>query len=155
MDKINATWKIFSVYMLIIILTLVAGTAFGQVKVMQFNAGWNSANDVEWVMGLKDCKTIAYIDIGKDKEAQAKYKIAVVPTIIIFKDGEEVARFQADLSFKMVATKEEVQEEINTKIIISIYITFDISNFFIICYTVYPLFFQEFFSFLLCLIEYS
>ena len=48
-------------------------------------------------------------------ELQKKYKIAVVPTIIIFKDGEEVARFQADLSFKMVATKEEVQEEINNQ----------------------------------------
>ena len=35
---------------------------------------------------------------------------------IIFKDGEEVARFQADLSFKMVATKEEVQEEINDQL---------------------------------------
>jgi thioredoxin-like negative regulator of GroEL len=44
------------------------------------------------------------------------YKIAVVPTIIIFKDGEEVARFQADLSFKMVATREEVQEEINDQL---------------------------------------
>jgi hypothetical protein len=116
MNKINATWKIFSVYMLIIILMLVAGTAFGQVKVIQFNAGWNSANDVEWVMSLKDCKSIAYTDIGKDKEAQAKYKIAVVPTIIIFKDGEEAARFQADLSFKMVATKEEVQEEIDNQL---------------------------------------
>ena len=86
------------------------------VCVVQFNAGWNSANDVEWVRDLKDCKTIAYTDIGKDKEAQTKYKIAVVPTIIIFKDGEEAARFQADLSFKMVATKEEVQEEIDNQL---------------------------------------
>ena len=27
-----------------------------------------SANDVEWVRDLKDCKTIAYTDIGKDKD---------------------------------------------------------------------------------------
>ena len=95
---------------------LVAGTAFGQVKVIQFNAGWNSANDVEWVMSLKDCKTIGYTDVAKDVKAQKKYKIASVPTIIIFKDGEEVARFQADLSFKMAATKEEVQEEIDNQL---------------------------------------
>ena len=38
-----------------------------------------------------------------------KYEIAIVPTIVIFDDGEEVKRFQADLSFKMVATKEEVK----------------------------------------------
>jgi hypothetical protein len=29
------------------------------------------------------------------------------------KYGEEAIRFQADLSFKMLATKEEVQEEID------------------------------------------
>ena len=95
---------------------LVVGNAFGQIKVMQFNAGWNSANDVGWVQDLSDCETISYSDIGTDKEAQKEYKIAVVPTIILFKDGEEVARFQADLSFKMAATKEEVQEEINNQL---------------------------------------
>jgi thioredoxin-like negative regulator of GroEL len=67
-------------------------------------------------MGLEDCNTYSYVDIAKDTEAQTKYKIAVIPTIIIFKDGEEVARFQADLSFKMVATKEEVQEEIDNQL---------------------------------------
>ena len=49
-------------------------------------------------------------------DAQSKYKIAVVPTIIIFKDGVEVARFQADLSFKMLATRKEVQNEINNQL---------------------------------------
>ena len=65
---------------------------------------------------LEDCNTKSYVDIAKDIEAQTKYKIAVVPTIIIFKDGEEVARFQADLSFKMIATREEVQEEIDNQL---------------------------------------
>ena len=92
---------------------LFCGTTSAQIEVKHFNAGWNSANDVKWYMDLEDCKTIGHTDIAKDTEAQTKYKIAVVPTIIIFKDGEEVARFQADLSFKMVATKEEVQEAID------------------------------------------
>ena len=48
---------------------------------------------------------------------QKKYEIAVVPTIVIFDDGEEVKRFQADLSFKMVATKKEVQDYIDELII--------------------------------------
>ena len=64
---------------------------------------------------LSDCEK-DFIDIGKDGEAQKKYQIAVLPTIVIFKDDEEVARFQADLSFKMVATREEVQEEINDQL---------------------------------------
>ena len=116
MEKIDATWRVFGVYVLVILFMLVAEAVFGQIKVMQFNAGWNSTNDVPWVMGLKDCETIAYYDIGKDKEMQKEYKIAVVPTIIIFKDDEEVARFQADLSFKMLATKEEIQEEIDNQL---------------------------------------
>ena len=115
MEK-TVTWRIFGMYMLIIFFMLLASGAFAQMKVIQFNAGWNSANEVPWVMGLEDCNTYAYIDIAKDTEAQTKHKIAVIPTIIIFKDGEEVARFQADLSFKMAATKEEVQEEIDNQL---------------------------------------
>ena len=116
MEKIDTTWRVFCVYMLVILLMLFSGMAFGQIKVIQFNAGWNKANEAPWVMQLTDCNTNAYIDISTDKEAQKEYKIAVVPTIIIFKDGEEVYRFQADLSFKMVATKEEVQEEIDNQL---------------------------------------
>tara|TARA_Y100000593_G_scaffold79449_1_gene147941 strand:+ start:89 stop:397 length:309 start_codon:yes stop_codon:yes gene_type:complete len=96
--------------------TILANSAFGQITVKHFNAGWNKDNGVDWIMDLKDCKTKSYIDIAKNPDAQKKYKIAVVPTIIIFKDGEEVARFQADLSFKMLATREEVQEEIDEQL---------------------------------------
>ena len=116
MKKTDVKWRLFSLYMLIIVLTLLANAACGQIKVTQFNAGWNETNSVSWVSDLEDCNTKSYVDIAKDVEAQTKYKIAVVPTIIIFKDGEEVARFQADLSFKMVATKEEVQEEIDEQL---------------------------------------
>jgi hypothetical protein len=116
MEKTDVTWKIFSIYMLIIFFMLVASGAFAQIKVTHFNAGWNKANDVDWFMDLEDCKTKGYSDIAVDAKAQTKHKIAVVPTIIIFKDGEEVARFQADLSFKMVATREEVQEEISDQL---------------------------------------
>ena len=116
MKKLDITWRIFGTYMLILLLILISGNAFGQIQVTQYNASWNSANDISWVMDLEDCKTIGYIDVAKNKEAQTEHKIAVVPTIIIFKDGEEVARFQADLSFKMLATKEEVQEEISNQL---------------------------------------
>ena len=93
-----------------------ASQAFGQIEVKHFNAEWNSSNDVIWFMDLEDCKTKSKTDIAKNPDLAKKYKIAVVPTVIIFKDGEEVSRFQADLSFKMVATKEEVQEEIDNQL---------------------------------------
>ena len=116
MEKVDVTWRVFSVYMLVLLLMLFAGNAFGQIEIKHFNAGWNKANDAAWFMDLKDCQTKGYVDIAKDTESQKKYKIAVVPTIIIFKDEEEVARFQADLSFKMLATREEVQEEIDNQL---------------------------------------
>ena len=116
MEKTDVTWRVFSIYMLVLLFVLFAGNVFGQIEIKHFNAGWNKTNDVSWFMDLEDCETRGYYDIGKDKEMQKEYKIAVVPTIIIFKDGEEVARFQADLSFKMVATKEEVQEEIDEQL---------------------------------------
>ncbi len=112
----DPVWKIFVTYLFVLLSLLACGNAFSQIEIKQFNAGWNSANDVPWVQDLSDCKTISYVDIGKDKEAQKEYKIAVVPTIVILKDGEEVARFQADLSFKMLATREEVQEEIDNQL---------------------------------------
>ena len=116
MDKPDITWRLFGGYMLILMLMIWAGTAKAQIKVAQFNAEWNDGNIVELVQGRKDCQTGGYVDICTNKEAQAKYKIAVIPTIIIFKDDVEVARFQADLSFKMIATKKEVQEEIDNQL---------------------------------------
>ena len=65
-------------YLIVIIFWLLVTTAFGQIQVTQFNAGWNKANDVKWVQTLKDCKTISYTDVAKETEAQKKYKIEVV-----------------------------------------------------------------------------
>ena len=102
-------------YVLIMALVFTASTAFSQVKAIHFNADWNKANDVEWFDKLSDAgKKSLSID---STEIQKKYAIAIVPTIIIFDDGEEVKRFQADLSFKMVATRKEIQEYIDELII--------------------------------------
>ena len=109
-------WQMYLFYFFLILFILFSNLAFSQITIKSFNAGWNESNNVEWLNKLSDVKTISYVDIGEDSEAQKKYKIAVVPTVIIFKDGEEVARFQADLSFKMVATKEEIQEEIDEQL---------------------------------------
>ena len=97
------------------LFSLVSLTAFSQIKVIHFNAGWNKANDVEWFDKLSDVtkKTLS-ID---DEDIQKKYEIFIVPTIIVFDEDEEVKRFQADLSFEMVATKKEIQEYIDELII--------------------------------------
>ena len=37
------------------LLLLLSQTMFSQIEVKYFNAGWNSANDVNWVEKLSDC----------------------------------------------------------------------------------------------------
>ena len=85
---------------------------FSQINVIHFNANWNAANDVKWVNDLENCK-VKHIDIATDTESQAKWEIVVVPTILIVNEGEEVKRYQADISFTMKATQEDVQEKVN------------------------------------------
>jgi len=102
-------------FLLSIIVVFIATTCFGQVKAVHFNADWNSSNNVEWFNKLGDCDKQSLLI--EDKDYQSKYQIAVVPTIIIFDEGEEVRRFQADISFSMVATRKEIQSYIDELII--------------------------------------
>lgn len=102
---------------LITILSLFFTTQMmGQVTVIHFNADWNKSHNVEWVDELSDCD-IEFVDIAKKPKLQSEYSIVVVPTIIVLQYDEEKKRYQADLSFKLTATKEEVQEYIDELIL--------------------------------------
>ena len=101
--------KIFSVYLLIVLFILLANVSFSQVVVTHFNAEWNEPNKAEWVDSLTSCEVTHTECPVKIK----RNKVIVLPTIIIFKDGVEMHRFEADLSFKMVATKEELQKHVD------------------------------------------
>ena len=116
MNNMKITWKIFSVYMLILFFILISNNAFGQkickqdVCVVEFNAGWNESNSVDYLNKLTDCGVIK-INIDKG-DWQKKYNIVVVPTIIVF-NGKEIERFQADLSFAMQAKLEDIQDVVD------------------------------------------
>ena len=97
---------------LLLICVLFTVVSYTQITVKQFNADWNKANTVTWLGKLTDC-SVKYIDVAKNPSYQKKYKLVVFPTIIIFDHGEEVKRYQADLSFKITATRSEIQEEID------------------------------------------
>tara|TARA_R110000782_G_C14734483_1_gene405559 strand:+ start:404 stop:784 length:381 start_codon:yes stop_codon:yes gene_type:complete len=119
MSKDHTVWKIFGGYVLILLLMLLSNTALGQnpcgndgLCVVQFNAGFNEGNKVAWVGNLGECKT-TFIDIGTDTKAAGKYKIVVIPTILIFNSGEEVGRFQANIMMQMEATQKEIQNKID------------------------------------------
>ena len=110
------TWKLMAMYLLVIVLVLISSVAFGQnickkdVCVVEFNASWNEANSVDYLDELTECgvKRIS-IDEGSWQE---DYNIVVVPTIIVF-NGDEVKRFQADISFTVQAKLEDVQSVID------------------------------------------
>jgi len=82
------------------------------ICVVQFNAAFNTANEVTWLNELTDCSTTT-VDIMADPSLPQDYKIVVVPTLLVLEDGEEVARFQANIMMTMEATREEVQESID------------------------------------------
>ena len=89
--KKDYTWiKMMAGYILILLLMIISSTANGQspcgndeLCVVQFNAGFNAANKVEWIGQLNEVET-TFIDIGVDTKAAGKYKIVVIPTILIF-----------------------------------------------------------------------
>ena len=118
MKKDYTVWKIFGGYLLIILLMIISSSANGQsytcdedICVVEFNASWNSANNVTWISKLSDCETKRIlIDKGS---WQKDFSIVVTPTIIIFVNGEESKRYQANIMMTMEATREEVQEKID------------------------------------------
>ena len=93
---------------LITLLTALSVNASAQIVVTHFNAEWNDPNKVSYIGKLTDCD-IVYVDIAKSPKLQEKHEIVIVPTVVIFKDGEEVKRFQADISFSMKATRKDMQ----------------------------------------------
>jgi hypothetical protein len=82
------------------------------ICVVEFNASFNAKNSVPWIEKLDDCET-ARVDIATAPELQKKHKIVVVPTIVVFNEGEEQERFQANIMMTMEASKDDVQEAID------------------------------------------
>ena len=118
MKKDYTTWKLMGGYLLIILFMIMSSSANGQtytcdedICVVEFNASWNSANDVKWLHKLTDVGTKRIlIDKGS---WQKDFSIFVTPTIIIFINGKETKRYQANIMMKIEETQEVVQEKID------------------------------------------
>tara|TARA_R100000700_G_C3177239_1_gene152356 strand:- start:3251 stop:3622 length:372 start_codon:yes stop_codon:yes gene_type:complete len=82
------------------------------IVVVEFNASFNKQNSVDWIEKLSDCKTDR-VDIAASPQLQVEYKIVVVPTIIVFNEGKEVKRFQANIMMQIDANKDDVQEAVD------------------------------------------
>ena len=76
---------------------------------VEFNASFNSQNRVPWIEKLNDCET-SRVDIASNPAMQSEHKIVVVPTGVVFSDGEEVKRVQANIMMTLEASQDDVQE---------------------------------------------
>ena len=80
--------------------------------IVEFWAEFNDANKFEEWDKLED---VVYYraDITKCPAAKKKYKVRMVPTIIVFKEGIKEEMFKAGLDLMLPADLNEIQETIN------------------------------------------
>lgn len=91
---------------------LLSFPALSQNALIHINAEFNQSNDwygLDIVEGIKVYN--GYID--HTPAIQQKYNITKVPTLILFKDGEEVYRWEAGLDMKLHTKLNEVQDKID------------------------------------------
>jgi len=80
--------------------------------VVEFWASFNDANKFEeW----NELKNVIYYraDISQCSAAKKKYKVRMVPTLIVFKEGIKEKMFKAGLDLMLPANLNEIQETIN------------------------------------------
>ena len=83
------------------------------VVAVEFWADWNKMNQFNELNKLKGCN-VYRVDIMSSMDIQTDYNITAVPTVIIFDNGIEKARFNPNVMFKLEASKKEVQHSVDT-----------------------------------------
>ena len=76
------------------------------VTVVEFWADWNSKNECTWLADLVDAE-LYRIDLNTS--AAKEYGVKVLPTILIFDEGDEVGRFEGDITFSLCPEKTPLQ----------------------------------------------
>ena len=120
------TGKIFVFYLIAIFIlvfccskcngqTVVTDTTFESTQkglsLVEFWAEWNEKHECDWITEIEDVKSYR---ITVDSESAKKYKITVLPTIILFSDGKEIERYEGDVSFHLcpINTAEQINQTI-------------------------------------------
>ena len=98
------------VFLLLFTCSMYAQEAF----VIHINAGWNSSNDWYGLESISGARVFGG-DIEKKPGIKEKYNITKVPTLILFRDGEEIERWEGGLDMKLHVSVSEVQQSIDRK----------------------------------------
>ena len=91
-------------------------TKINGIVVVEFWAKWNDKNSCSFLKDLEDCNTVK-ADIGICKALQDKYKIDVLPTLVVINNGVEISRFTGNILFQLNVEKQQVQAKIDSIII--------------------------------------
>jgi hypothetical protein len=76
---------------------------------VQYNANWNNLNRYQQIPGIKNY----YVDIETDLTARKRLNIKSLPTLIVYKDGKEVKRIEANIMMKIDTPVQVIKQQIN------------------------------------------
>ena len=115
-------------YVLMMVFMFLCGTALSQdfvtadnfknkiakdITIVEFWAEWNQMNQFNELIKLKGCN-VYRIDIMSYMDIQMNYNVTAIPTVIIFDNGVEKARFNPNVMFQLDADKKTVQHSVDT-----------------------------------------
>jgi len=91
-------------------MLLLTSVLYSQKYVLvEINSEWNLKNSAK-IDKVKNVEhRITYLE---DQTPSFKKKIKSVPLAILYKDNDAIARWDADISFKLVVTEEQIKKAI-------------------------------------------
>tara|TARA_R100000697_G_scaffold85547_1_gene97608 strand:- start:1212 stop:1547 length:336 start_codon:yes stop_codon:yes gene_type:complete len=98
-------------YIILGLFFFCVGSCNGQVKVVHYNSDWNSENNYN-ISDLKDCEKEDVV-ICHNPEEQEKHNILAVPTVIVFDNNVEVARYEANIMMELDISIDDLQNAID------------------------------------------
>ena len=98
-------------YIILGLFFFCVGSCNGQVKVVHYNSDWNSENNYN-ISDLKDCEKEDVV-ICHNPEEQEKHNILAVPTVIVFDNNVEVARYEANIMMELDISIDDLQDAID------------------------------------------
>lgn len=91
-------------------MLLLTSVLYSQKYVLvEINSEWNLKNSAK-IDKVKNVEhRITYLE---DQTPTFRKKIKSVPLAILYKDNDAIARWEADISFKLIVTKEQINKAI-------------------------------------------
>ena len=97
--------------LIVLIALFVFASSYSQeYTVLYINSNWNYRNDYKQLNEIKGAKIVKVL--LEDQNANVKRQIKSVPVIFIYKGNSLISRWDADISLKIKAPVEEMQEVI-------------------------------------------